>query len=630
VSALAALLAEATARSAAGDPAGSLRAYREAVKLAPQRAELWHNIGALCAAQGAHEEALRAFAEAGRLRPAWAEPWHASGHVLHGAGDLERARIAFDAALARDPTHLAARVNLALTLTALQRYSVALPHLVAARAQAPTDEDIWWLLRSSLLRLRRDEEALADFLRFEPFATGTARTTVAALWAARRLGDAERDARALASAVSFPYATGDAALLAEALALVQYHDIDRDALFALYRTYDRIVRAELTAAGDSAPLAATVPRRWSEGDRRIRVGYLSADFRAHVMGEILAPLLDAHDRARFVVHLYSLAPAPNEDGVSDRLRASSDAFVRLAEEVDATAARRIAADDLDVLVDLMGHSAFSRPGIVARKPARVIVTHLGYHGALGLSAVDYKITDAVADLPANAAFHVEGLLPLTTCVLPLRPFQAPAERMSRAVLGIEPGAIVCATFVGAHKLSPRCLALWRAILQAVPNAMLLFSPQRDDDRAALARRLAGFGIAADRMRFIAYDPASLHDRYAVVDFALDTLPYTGGDTTIAALSAGIPVATRAGARHAERVSASILRHAGLDDLIADTDEAYAGLAIRLATDGAFRSAQRERIRMALTTTASPGPVAYARALENAYIRALTEKHLLPF
>jgi len=347
-----------------------------------------------------------------------------------------------------------------------------------------------------------------------------------------------------------------------------------------------------------------------------------------VMGEILAPLLGAHDGERFAVHLYSLAPIANEDSLSERFRASSDAFVRLAEDDDAAAARRIASDDLDLLVDLMGHSAFSRPGIVARKPARVIVTHLGYHGSLGLSAVDYKVTDAVADLHENAAFQVEELLPLDTCLLPLRPFRAPLAQISRAELGIEPDAIVCATFVGAQKLSPRCLALWRAILRAVPKAILLFSPQRDDDRTALVRRLSGFSIAADRTCFIAYDRKSLHDRYAVVDLALDSLPYTGGDTTIAALSAGVPVVTRAGVRHAERVSTSILRHAGLADLVAESDQAYVGLAIRLATDDAFRSAQRGRIRAALSDNPLTDPATYTRALENAYIRALAEKQLL--
>jgi protein O-GlcNAc transferase len=630
IAALTTLLADATAKSAAGDRAGSLAAYRDAVKIAPGRAELWHNLGALYAAQDGFDEALAALAEAARLRPGWAEPWHARGHVLHAVNDFEGARAAFEAALVRDGEHLASRVNLALTLNRLQRYSLALPHLFQARERAPADETIWWILRTSLLRLRRDEDALSDFLRFEPFATISARTIIAALWAARRIGDADREERALAAALSFPYARGDSALVAEALALVQYHDVERASLFDLYRTYDGLISAEREAAGDDGALAPSTPRRLPEHDRRIRVGYLSADFRLHVMGEVLAPVLARHDRARFDVRLYSIAPAANDDALTERFRADANDFICLADDDDLSAARKIAADDLDLLVDLMAHSAFARPGIVARKPARVVATHLGSHGTLGLTNVDYKVTDAVADIPDSAAFQLEGLLSLSTCVLPIRAFCQPVARTSRAELGIAPDAIVCATFVGAQKLSPRCLTLWREFLAAVPNAMLLFSPQRDDDRIALSRRLEGFGIAASRAHFIEYDSPSLHDRYALVDLALDTLPYSGGDSTVAALSAGVPVVARRGVRHAERMSASILTHAGLHELVADSDQRYVEVAIRLASDRAFQSAQREAIRIALARPELTDPALYTRALETAYIRALTEKRLVPF
>src|SRR5436190_12629058 len=342
-----ALLADATARSAVGDHAASRGAYRQAIRIAPNRADLWHNVGALCATQGAYDEAIAALSEAARLRPDWAEPLHARGHVLHASGNLEGARAAFEAALVRDPTHLAARVNLALTFNRLQRYSLALPLLLQAREQAPADEDIWWLTRSSLLRLRRDEEALADFLRFEPFVRGSARTAVAALWAARRLADSEREKRALAAALSFPYAPGDSALLAEALALVQYHDIPPESLFDLYRTHDRVVRAELQAAGDATSLQQAAGQRRSGDEARIRIGYLSADFRSHVMGEMLAPILAAHDRRRFSIRLYSLAPQANEDTLTERVRALADAFVRLADDDEVTAARRIAGDGVD-------------------------------------------------------------------------------------------------------------------------------------------------------------------------------------------------------------------------------------------------------------------------------------------
>ena len=629
MSTLSTLLRDAAARSAAGDGVGALSAYRDAVKIAPERAELWHNLGALYAFQGARDEALSAFAEAVRRRDAWAEPWAARGHVLYAGGDLEGARAAFEKAVAIEPTHLGARVNLALTLNRLKRWSEGVAHLVFARTLAPTDENIWWILRGNLLLLRRDEEALADYLRFEPLATTSGRTIVAALASARREGDAAREARALSATLAYSFATGESALLAETLALVQYHDIALEKLSELYRNHDRLVNAELAARGDAVPFAPDAPRQITGDDRRLRIGYLSADFRNHVMGTMFAPVLAAHDRTRFAVRLYSLAPAANDDAMTDAMRAGADGFVALADVDDVAAARAIASDDLDILVDLMGHSAFARPGIAARKPARVVATHLGCHGALGLATVDYKITDAIADVPGNAAYQIEGLLPLSVCVLPLRAYAAPALHASRAGLDIAPDAVVCATFVAAQKLSPRCLELWRAILAAAPRAVLLFSPPRGDDRVALMRRLAGFGIGDDRIRMVPYVSDALHDRYALADLALDTLPYTGGDTTVAALAAGVPVVTRAGERHAERMTASILAHADLSALIADSDARYVALATRLASDAAFREAQRCAIRTALARPELTDPNVYTRALEAAYVRALTEEQRLP-
>lgn len=585
-----------------------------------------YNDGVRHAQAGERAAALAAFAVAAAAAPTWPQPWEARGQLLFAAGDIPAAASAFEEALARAPDTLHALANLALCRQRMRQWSRAVAPLARARALAPADEAIWWLARGNLLLLQRDEDALADFLRFAPHARASARFVVAALAAARRMGDAQAEARALAAALQFPYAPGDAASVAELLALVQYFDVAAEALHRLYATYDRVLRAEI---GRPVELVA---RTAESGDARLRVGYLSADFRRHVMGELLAPVLAAHDRRRFAVHLFSLAPSGNADDLTAAMRAHADAFTDLAELDDATAARAIAGTRLDLLVDLMGHSAFARPGILARKPAPAIATHLGYHGALGLRTVDWKITDAVADTPDNAQYQLERLLPLAVCVLPLRPYAAPPTRRLRADLGIAPDAVVAATFVGERKLAPRCLGLWRRWLDAVPSGVLLFSPPRADDRTALVRRCTGFGIDAARLRFVPYerdDPAALAARYALADLALDTLPYTGGDTTAAALAAGVPVVTRIGARHAERMSASILRHAGLGDLVAADDEAYLALAVRLATDRPWRDALRDAIRAAFSRPELTDPVVYARALEDAYTRALSERHSTP-
>ena len=613
------LLREADERIAARDRNGAIAAYRKALEIAPERAEIHHNLGVMLVEKHRDGEALEAFSAAARRRPEWPEPWLAGGHMLFARGRYREAAGAFEAAAARAPTRLDACYNAAKALIYAKRWSLAVPHLARARELAPADEDVWFELRALFLRLSRSEEAADDFERFEAVAPLSSRVAVAALATRMRGGDAAREAAALERALAWPYAEGDAEHVAQMLALLQYVDVSQERLFSVYRTYDRLQQAPQRGV---APLAG--PRH--DGDPVLRIGYLSADFRDHVMGKLLLPVVAAHDRARFAVRAYALAPPENSDAVTAQWKATVDEFVNIAALDDHAAAEAIAADDLDLLVDLMGHSSYSRPGILRFKPARIIVSHLGYHGALGLSQVDYKITDRYADTAATARWQMEALLPMEACVLPLRRVSAaPDAGLTRAALGLPEDSVVFCTFVGVEKLSLRCAGVWRRILEAVPDSVIAFSPLRDEDRRAIERRLDGLGIPAPRLAFIPYrrgDDAYNRARYAVVDVALDTMPYTGGDTTAAALDAGVPVVTRVGGRHAERMGYSILVHLGLTQTIAQTDDGYVELAARLALDRAFRDDVRAAVATAMRDPAATDPVRYARALEAAYNRAL--------
>ena len=619
---LEALLREADERVAARDRNGAIAAYRKALEIAPERAELHHNLGVMLAEKHRDAEALRAFAAAAQRRPEWPEPWLAGGHMLFARGRYREAAGAFEAAIARAPTRLDASYNAAKALIHAKRWSLAAPHLVRARSLAPANEDVWFELRSLFLRLGRLEEAAEDCARFEAVGAPSARLAVAALASRMRGGDADAEAAALERALDWPYAEGDEALVAELLALLQYADVAQERLFSVYRTYDWLQQARQRG---TAPLAR--PRR--DDDPVLRIGYLSADFRDHVMGKLLLPVVAAHDRARFAVRAYALAPPENSDALTARWKTAVDEFVNVAALDDRAAAEAIAADDLDLLVDLMGHSSYARPGILRFKPARTIVTHLGYHGAVGLSQVDYKLTDRYADTAVTARWQIEALLPIDTCVLPLRRV-APAvdAGLSRSAVGLPEDAPVFAAFVGVQKLSPRCVAAWRRVLDALPRAVLAFSPVNDEERQAIERRATGFGLDAARLAFVPYrrgDDAYNRARYALVDVALDTMPYTGGDTTAAALDALVPVVTRVGARHAERLGYSILMHLGLTQTIAHTDDGYVELALRLATDRSFRDGVRADVARAMADPAATDPVRYARALEAAYERAVAER-----
>jgi predicted O-linked N-acetylglucosamine transferase (SPINDLY family) len=251
---------------------------------------------------------------------------------------------------------------------------------------------------------------------------------------------------------------------------------------------------------------------------------------------------------------------------------------------------------------------------------------------VGLSQIDFKLTDAVADLPDAASFQIEAPLALDCCVLPVRrlsPASAPASATAaaRAELGIAESAIVFGAFVSLLKLSPRCLRLWRDILQRVPQSLLAFSPGNASEQSLYRRRVAGFGIDSERVVFIprAADEAGDRARYGLIDVVLDTIPYTGGDTTAAALDMGIPVVTRVGERQAERMSLSLLSHLGVTDTVAHSDAEYVAMACRLADDAVWRADVAAKIVDKFPRSDFNDTRRYAACLEDAYARALAIK-----
>jgi predicted O-linked N-acetylglucosamine transferase (SPINDLY family) len=215
-------------------------------------------------------------------------------------------------------------------------------------------------------------------------------------------------------------------------------------------------------------------------------------------------------------------------------------------------------------------------------------------------------------------------------VLPVRrvgPVSASTPAARRAELGVADSGIVFGAFVSLLKLSPRCLTLWRDILQRVPRSLLAFSPGNASEQSLYRRRVAGFGIDPARVVFIprAADEAGDRARYELIDVVLDTVPYTGGDTTAAALDMGVPVVTRAGERHAERMSLSLLSHLGVTDTVAHGDAEYVEIACRLADDAAWRSEVAAKIVDRFRRSDIADTRRYAACLEDAYARALAIK-----
>ena len=610
------LLVEAANRAAVGAIDDALAVYAQALAHSPQLAEAHYDVAALRLKKGDASGAETSLTEALQAKPNWPPALLALGHLCFSQGRFEDAERAFERAAEIEPRSVEALFNRALALDGLRAWGEALPLLRRARALAPDNEKIWLALRGHLLQFRLNEEAFEDFRAFESGAKLLAPLIIAGLVSAHIAPGTQYEDRYLPLALAWPYGRGESGYAAAALTHAEYFDVPRAALKRLHETYNRLRQEERTGLADLA-----TKRTRTSGP--LRIGYLSADFRNHVMGRLLLEVLRRHDRARFHVRAYSIGKHELEDALTGEFHACCEEFVQLDELDNLEAAKRIAADDLDLLVDLMCHSGSSRPGILLYKPAPVIVTHLGSHGPLGLQQVDFKLSDRYVDLPDAGEYQIETPLPLAGCVLPVRRVTPAAKTVPREALGLDPRAVVFGTFVDLRKLSSRCLTLWRTILDRVPRGVLAFSPRRETNRPLYLRRLQSFGIPGDRICFIprTLDDATDRARYRLVDVVLDTLPYSGGDTTAAALDMGVPVVTRVGERAAERMTWSLLAHLGVTDTAARSDAEYIEIACRLADDSAWRATIAAAIATRLPQSGLADFDRYTRALEAAYERA---------
>jgi predicted O-linked N-acetylglucosamine transferase (SPINDLY family) len=341
------------------------------------------------------------------------------------------------------------------------------------------------------------------------------------------------------------------------------------------------------------------------------------------MGKMMWQAIEHHDRSRFALHVYSLART--RDAWTEKFAGVAERFEVLAGLTDRAAAERIAHDDLDLLVDLSGHTKGGRPGILALKPARVQLTHVASAGSVGLSTVDFKLTDRHDDVPSNQEWMIERLLPMEGCVYPYRRIPAAvAHPFHRAPLGIPPDAVVIGAFVTPMKLSRRCMTLWRDVLERIPRARLAFSPTNASLRPVFERICSASGIGRDRLLFLPQgrDDAENQARYAVVDFVLDPMPFGGVNGVLEPLDAGVPVVTLLGRRHGERSAYTILANLGVTQTVAQGGRDYVDLAVRLADDAAFMRDVREAIRAGLASSPLVDRVAHTRHLEAAYVTAI--------
>jgi predicted O-linked N-acetylglucosamine transferase (SPINDLY family) len=332
-------------------------------------------------------------------------------------------------------------------------------------------------------------------------------------------------------------------------------------------------------------------------------------------------VLETHDASRFAIHAYSYGPEIL-DGQRERVRNACGVFRDIRVLKDSAAAERIAADEIDILVDLVGYTQDCRPLICARRPAPVLVNWLGYPGTLGHPRLaDYIIGDPVVTPLAHAAHFSETLALMPNCYLPYDRGRSVGPRPSRQEAGLPEGKFVFCSFHQGYKLNPQVFDIWCRLLREVPQSVLWLQKSGDEMIGNLRREAQARGVDPERLVFAARvdSTADYLGRLQLADLALDTHPYTSHSTGSDLLWAGVPLVTKIGETFVSRVAASLLRAAGMPELITEDWEGYFALAKRLALEPGTLSGLRSRLQAAHATAPLFDTERFTRDLEDLYL-----------
>jgi predicted O-linked N-acetylglucosamine transferase (SPINDLY family) len=556
-----------------------------------------------------HDEAIAGYRRALAIDTGSAATWNHLGVAFLAAGLAEDAERCFRRALALQPAFPEAVANLGVALNALQRFDEALACHDQVLAAKPRNPDALLHRAMTLQGLHRYEDAVASCqaaLAIDPRNAEALRSLGNAFRKAGRLADAEASYR---------------------------HSLELKPDFAVAHSiliFTRDLREGSTAAEQQAERARwyalhgaaharSIPRHENVPDpgRKLRIGYVSADFRLQSAYYAFAPVICGHDRSRFEVLCYS--GTWREDAATARLRAAADAWRSTIGVSDAALAEQVRRDRIDILVDLTAHQTNGRLLAFARKPAPVQVTAWGYAAGTGMRTMDYLLADPVLVPPGERALYAEQVIDLPCCIC-----YEPAEYLPEAsplpALNGRPFTFGCINRV--EKISDPVMALWGRVLAAHPASRLLVKGQGLGDAASNERflhRLEAAGIARSRVRLAEVTSHAEHFRiYSEVDMILDSYPHGGGISTADALWMGVPVVNLAGATPVSRVSAAILSAVQMRDWIAETEDDY----VRIAVDAAKDLQRLAAIRQGLRARASASPIgdlqAYTRSVEESY------------
>ena len=661
---------------AQGDRNGAESAYRTAIEHQPNFAGAWNNLGNLLSDNGRDQDALDALRKAADLAPEFAGTHSNMGAILMKQGDIAAAEACLRRALKLAPTLREAHEHLGYLCLEDGRYREAIACFETALTHGSDDPGVHLNLANALrctgqfaeaekqtrMVLSNDKDS-ADALRVlgvvlrEQNRLAEAQATLEhaldlepenptglndlgwVLEGQGRLSEAtDLYENALAQRPDYAVARNNLGVSFLKQGLIEkaeqefLHVLDQDAenttaasnllMMYNYRAFEpaRVFAQHQTFA---APAIDIEPFEGDERDRArdrpLRIGFVSADFRRHSVAFFLAPLLENIDRNLFEITCY--ANVARSDETTRRLRELADNWVNIVGMTDAALTRRIRDDAIDILIDLSGHTRGNRMAAFAARCAPVQATWLGYPNTTAVEAMDFRLTDPIADpVGADDAFYTETRIRMPDGFLC---YQAPADAGAVASPPcLQNGFVTFGSFNNWTKVSSDTVVAWSEVLNAIPDSRLYLKANALADPGTRIRCLHDFnalGINSDRIEVAGWfaDPADHLAAYARCDVALDTWPYSGTTTTCEALWMGVPVITRTGDRHASRVSASLLHRIGLDELVAPDISGFVEIAKTLAADTARLKDLRQTLRNRVQSSPLSDAAAFARQFETA-------------
>ena len=599
-----------------GDAAQAEELITAALNIDDDRPTFHFNLGAALVAQNKNREAIVAYEKAITLKPDWAEAHLSAATLLAQAGCKEEAADGFMQAIGLNPGYAEAHNGLALALKEQGRLSEAEKACRQAIAANPEFVEAW----TNLGNIQHLAGQLVAAEKAQRHAISISPDYAVAHY---NLGKALADQWRVDAAIDC-YQT---AILKDPVYQDAWESLMLNELYQPQATEQSIYERHQAWVKSLVPVSVVEKHNLDRSpDRRLRIGYLSPDFRTHSCAYFLAPLLAAHDRS--AVEVFAYANLRRADEMTERFKGLVDHWRDIIDLDDRAAVQQIKADGIDILVELAGHSANNRLGVCAYRPAPIQVTWLGYPATTGLSEIDYRLTDGITD-PVGPAddFHAETLWRLEGG---FHCYEGPETAPDVAPPPFERNdGVTFGSFNNIAKITPEVITAWAGILLQVAGSRLIIKGKMfdfDETKQTLRDQFTALGIERNRLELRSWisrdeDPMAL---YNDIDIALDTFPYNGATTTFEALWMGVPVVTLRGNRHAGCVGAGVLTHLSAPEWIAESCAQYTKIVIDLTENKEKLAEIRRDLRTRLTSSTLGDSRHFARKIEAAY-RAMWRK-----